>query len=103
MFGLADITIANVRIETDAVRLVFVQAPANATGSFSRLKLINVTAPSESLPEGNNYIGSLGSVSITGVAFDNVVVGGRCLASQADARLKVEGRVSNVTFACGGV
>jgi hypothetical protein len=103
VFGLADITIANVRIETDAVRLVYVQAPANATGSFSRLKLINVTAPSESLPEGNNYIGSLGSVSITGVAFDNVVVGGRCLASEADARLKVEGRVSNVTFACGGV
>jgi hypothetical protein len=105
LFSLADISIENVRVEGDAVRLVYVQAPAGSSGSVVGLTLTDVSADEESLPSvmgGVNYVGSLSSsTAISGLGFVNVTVGGTCWEDAGVARLKVEGAaVSAPSFSC---
>jgi hypothetical protein len=53
VIGLASITVQNVRVEGDAVRLLSVQLPQAGAGSFQGLLLANVAADSESLFAGD--------------------------------------------------
>lgn len=102
-YGLGGITIENVRIEGDAVRLLYVQAAAGSSGAVTGLSMVNVHADAVSLRNGQltNYIGSASATSsIIGVLFNNVTVGSACWRSASAAALTVAGAVQGVVFEC---
>lgn len=101
VFNIDGVTIENVRVEGDAVRLLYVELPVGSTGSFSGLALRNISADAVSLPTGmsSNYLGALSSSSsLSNILFENVSVGDSCWLDTSAAHLYMQGGVSGVTF-----
>lgn len=108
-YSITGITLENIRVEGDAVRMLTVQVgTGNATGSWSGLTLRNVSADAVSLPRGmtSNLLltqqqGAGGdTVTLSNVQFVGVSVNGTCWSSAGVGQLLVQGNVSNVTFTC---
>lgn len=98
------ITIQNVRVEGDAVRLLYLALPSGASGSMSGVSIINVTADSQSLARGQDYgliAGGSSAAMITGVTVQGMTIGGVCASSAAAAGVRVDaGTTAGIVFQC---
>jgi hypothetical protein len=87
---LSNVTVSNVRVEGDAVRLLYAAMPPSSTpGSYlTGLRLVNVSADAMTLArahggERNVIAGASGSLPAVGVGLVNVTVGGQCINATA--------------------
>lgn len=100
----ARVTITNVRVEGDAVRLLYLALPPGATGTFTGIDIVNVTADAQSLMDGTNsgvISGASASTRITDVTVTNMVIAGRCASSAAAAGVTVDATTtSGISFVC---
>jgi len=87
---LSNVTVSNLRVEGDAVRVMYVAMPPASTPDsyLTSLRLVNVSADAMSLArahggEDNVIAGASGALPARGVTLDNVTIAGNCINASA--------------------
>lgn len=103
-YTMNNVTIQNVRIEGDGVRLMYYALPNPFGGSISNLNFINISVDSLSLNNGadtNLFEGYNANNGINNVQIRNLWIGDKCISDAAQGKFSIDSQsVSNVTFSC---
>lgn len=100
-YATSGITISNVRIEGDVLRLFNILLSAGSTGLFARYTVTNVTLVDGIVWGTGRIAGAQSGARIDGLAIQNVVIGGVCRDTAQSLNVTVDGQTTgNVTLTC---